>query len=259
MENPKEGSFLQSKLNSAQSILVLLSQDPSYDEVAAGLAFFLSLAKSKKQVSIISPSEMTVEFSSLVGIDKIKTRVEGRNLLVSFDYIEESVEKVSYNIENGKFNLVIQSKEGFPPLSAEGVRYSANGGGSADLVITIGIEAVEKLGSFYKDNPELFAEGKVVAINIDGAASVSEKMASLISQNGLPIDADIATNLIQGIENATKGFSQAMAGPDTFEAAAFCLRTGGKRGPVTTAAKIVSQKPSPDWLEPKIYKGNTQI
>lgn len=258
MQNPKEGSLLQNKLSPARSILILLSQDPSYDEVAAGLAFFLSLTKSKKQVSIVSPSEMTVEFSSLVGVDKIRTRVEGRNLLVSFDYVEESVEKVSYNIENGKFNLVIQSKEGFPPLSAESVQYSSNGG-QADLVITIGIETVENLGTFYKDNPGLFEEGKVVAINIDGAASVSEKIAGLISQSGLPIDTDIATNLIRGIESATKSFSQASAGPDTFEAAAFCLRAGGKRGPATAVAKTVSQKPSPDWLEPKIYKGNTQI
>lgn len=257
MANPKDEAFLKNKLNSAQSILILLSQDPSYDEVAAGLALFLALKKGQKQIAIVSPSAMTVEFSSLVAVDKIRTKIEGRNLLVSFDYVEESVEKVSYNIENGKFNLVIQSKEGFPPLAAENVQYSANGG-QADLVITIGIEAAANLGSFYKDNPELFKEEKMVAINIGEAAAISEKMAGLISRTGLPVDADIATNLIQGIENATKGFSQDAVGADTFEAMAFCLRAGGKRGGVA-AIKTVAPKPAPEWLEPKIYKGNTQI
>lgn len=241
MENQDQ---LSSKLGSAQSILIILPRNSNYDQVAAGLALFLSLGKSKKQVSIVSPQEMTVEFSSLVGVDKIKTKQEGRNLMVSFDYLEEAVEKVSYNIEGGKFNLIIQPKGGFPPLSTENVQYSYSGG-QTDLTFTI--------------DGEETAKENVVPIKTNGAASISDKIANLISQLNLPIDADIATNLLLGIENATRGFSSPMTNADTFEAVAFCLRAGGRRKSMPSPLKPAPKIPSPDWLEPKIYKGNTQI
>lgn len=241
MENQDQ---LSSKLGSAQSVLVILPRSPNYDQVAAGLALFLSLGKSKKQVSIVSPQEMTVEFSSLVGVDRIKTKPEGRNLVVSFDYVEDAVEKVSYNIEGGKFNLTVQPKNGFPPLSVENVQYSYSGD-QADLIFTI------NGGETEKEN--------VVPLTTNGAASISDKIANLISQLNLPIDADIATNLLLGIENATRGFSSPTTNADTFEATAFCLRAGGRRKSMPSPAKPAPKTPSPDWLEPKIYKGNTQI
>ena len=61
----------------------------------------------------------------------------GKNLVISFPYQEGSIEKVSYNIENDKFNLVIEPRENYPVITPEMIKYSY-GGGNTDLIITVG-------------------------------------------------------------------------------------------------------------------------
>lgn len=297
MISPNQASRIQSALATAQSIFIALPQNPSFDKVAAGLGLYLSLIKAKKSVEIGSPTEMIVEFSSLVGVDKIKDSFQGGkdSLIVSFDYIEDAIEKVSYNIENGKFNLVIKPKPGYPPLDSERVKYSYTGG-KVDLIFVIGASSLENLGRIYEDSQEAFKESQIV--NLDNnprnqeygqvdlvdpmAASLSEQVANLIALLRLPTDEDIGSNLLLGIERATNRFSSAKVGSNTFEAAAFCLKIGARRQakrplrkmpkgktplkpmpPKVSALKKPAEgeeeKPKPDWLEPKIYKGETRI
>lgn len=296
-------SSLRESLAPAQTVLILLPQNPNRDKIAASLALFLSLKKAGKRVTIVCPTQMTVEFSDLIGVDQIGIKLSGRNLIISFDYIEDSIEKVSYNIENNKFNLVIQPKPGFPPLSLEKVDYSYSGEG-ADLIFTIGAQDLKDLGKFYQESKSLFENQSIVNIDLSSAnnqfgkinlidpaaSSCSEIVAHLISRLGLPVDEDIASNLFLGIERTTGGFTSGEVGAATFEAAAFCLRAGARRmaprrrpekrpkkkvplKPMPTevsAAKKPEEpapkeplggkkKPSPDWLEPKIYKGNTKV
>jgi nanoRNase/pAp phosphatase (c-di-AMP/oligoRNAs hydrolase) len=301
MINQSQASQIQSAFTSAQTIFIVLPQNANFDKVSAGLGLYLSLLKANKMVSIASPTRMTVRFSSLVGVNKIKNRFQGskKDLIVSFDYVEEAIEKVSYNIENGKFNLVIKPKPGYPPLESEKVKYSYSGG-SADLILTVGVRALEDLGNLFKENKDLFKESQI--INIDSSAknqqygqinlvdpataSISEQVVELIGQLRLPTDGDISSNLLLGIEQATNQFNSVKVSPATFEAAAFCLKMGARRrigkpleakprktGPPLrpmpakiSAQKIPSkaeeekeEKPSPDWLQPKIYKGNTRL
>lgn len=297
MVNQNQASQLQSALATAQTIAIALPGNPSFDKVAAGLGLYLSLVRAKKTVDIASPTEMKVEYSSLVGIDKIKDAFQGSKdgLVISFDYLEEAIEKVSYNIENNKFNLVIKPKAGHPPLDSEKVEYSYSGG-KADLIFVVGASSLKDLGNLYQDNQELFQETQIINLDtnhrnqeygwlnlVDSTiASISEQVATLIGQLRLPTDEDIGSNLLLGIERATNRFTSSKVGPDTFEAAAFCLKIGARRErkplerkpkarpplkpmpPKVSAKKKPAEpekeeKPKPDWFEPKIYKGETRV
>jgi len=266
MEKISDFSQLQQVLITAQTIFVVLPQKLNQDKVAAGLSLFLSLKKAGKQASVFCSRPITVEFSSLIGADKIKNQLEGRNLVISFDYLEDSIEKVSYNIENNKFNLVIQPKEGHLALSTDKVQYSY-AGGNADLFLGVGVSSLGDLGEIYLKNKSIFEKGKVVAFDLVDfqAASYCEVVTGLLAQLKLPIDEDIASNLLAGMEGATDSFSSPKTGPATFEAAAFCLRAGGRRLKAKVDLKPMPEQisaekpPSPDWLVPKIYKGNTLI
>jgi nanoRNase/pAp phosphatase (c-di-AMP/oligoRNAs hydrolase) len=300
MINQNQASQVQSALATAQTIFIVLPQNPNFDQVAAALALYLSLGATKKSVSIGCSTEMTVGFSSLVGVDKIENKLQGGkdSLKITFDYIEEAIEKVSYNIEEGKFNLVVKPKPGHPPLDSDKVKFSYTGG-KVNLIFTIGAGSLKSLGGLYQANQEAFKEAQIVNLDnnsrnqeygqinlIDSsAASLSEEVVQLIRFLRLLTDKDIGTNLYQGIERATNHFSSAKVKADTFEAAAFCLRMGARREvrfsskkikkaksplkPMTAKVSALkepvqkkeeeSEKPKPDWFEPKIYKGEGRV
>ncbi len=277
----------------AHNLVIILPVNLNQDKVASALALYLSLRKTNRQVSLACSRPMTVEYSSLVGVDKIKEKLSGRNLVIAFDYVEDSIEKVSYNIENNKFNLIIQPKEGYPPLSTEKIEYSYFGE-QADIIFIIGALAFEELGEIYFKNKVFFQEGNTVNININPnaksfakinlinpqMASLSEFIASFLNSLKLPWDEDIATNLLLGLKKATHDFSLAKATPMTFETVAWCLRAGARKPLKETEIKtslpktldikerrmektkqkeVVKIQPSPDWFKPKIYKGDTKI
>ncbi len=269
----------------AQTFAVVLPTNLNTDKVAAALALFLSLKKAGKQVNIACATPMIVEYSSLIGVDKIGQKFGGRNLMVSFDYHEDSIEKVSYHIENNKFNLVIQPKEGHPPLSTKNINYNYFGS-QADVVLTIGAASWENLGSLYNENKSLFEGAQSINLDIgshnsqfakinlveSGMVSLSELVTLMLSSLNLPLDEDIASNLLQGIKKTTFDFSLNKSAPSTFEAVAVCLRAGARQ-PFHEArperkpdfkksqktVEVPPQKPSPDWYKPKIYKGETKV
>src|SRR3989344_7904293 len=155
-------------LENAKSILIVLGQNPSYDAVASALSFYLSLSAAGKQISVVSPTEMTVGYNELIAVDKIGKTIgsdNGRNLIISFPYQEGSIEKVSYNIENDAFNLVIEPREGYPQITPELIRYSYGGGGNIDMIFTIDTPNLHYLQQVYQNNQGLFSEKPV--INID--------------------------------------------------------------------------------------------
>jgi hypothetical protein len=122
-------------------------------------------------------------------------------------------------------------------------------------------------------------------------ATTSELVASLIKNNGMSIDPDIATNLAMGIEEGSANFTSSEVTPDTFETFAYLLRSGGQRQPkvklspmgfppgaiptqpfnkpvrVATGSEPVLEQvenkeeavenPPEDWLQPKVYKGTS--
>lgn len=230
-------------LEQSQGVLIFLGKDPNLDSVAGALSFYLGLTSRGKNTKISCPSQMIVEFRELVGIDKITNNIEnlgnGKNLVISFPYQEGSIEKVSYNIENDSFNLVIEPREGYPQITPDSIRYSYSGG-SADLIITIGVKRLDDLNSIYQNNQALFSQKEIVNIDTDiqnqrfgkinlvdqSVSCLSELTLTLLSMLGLSLDQDIANNLLAGIVSGTNNFSLEKTNAATFEAAAICLKNG---------------------------------
>ncbi|KKS95999.1 MAG: exopolyphosphatase-like protein, phosphoesterase RecJ domain-containing protein [Candidatus Gottesmanbacteria bacterium GW2011_GWA2_43_14] len=232
-------------LESSKAILIALPANPSFDAVAAALSFYLSLSAAGKQISMVSATEMTVGYNELVGVDKIGKAIgsqNGRNLIISFPYQEGSIEKVSYNIENDTFNLVIEPREGYPPITPEMMQYNYSGG-ATDCIITVGASKLDDLDSLYNGNQSLFNEKPLINIDVAGnnqkygkaniidtsASSISELAATLISEMGLSLEPDIATNLMMGLSEETNNFASPEVTAATFETAALLLKNGARQ------------------------------
>ena len=286
---------LKNQLEAAKDVLILIAEKANYDSTASALALYLSLQdKEDRNVTIASPSQIRVEFSRLVGVDKISQKIGSRNLIITFDYVTDSIEKVSYNVESDKFNLVIQPKSNMPPLKAENVNYSYSGA-QADLIFIVGANSLDDLGSIYQAEKAIFDKAVTVSVNKNLRApfarltfsdpqvsSVSELTTELLTKLNLPVTQDTATNLLSGIDSATQRFASPVIKAHTFETAALLMNKGAKRqmerpenianfpppasfGPFNrpnplTPTQPVSQNSAPDdWLAPKIFKGSTQV
>lgn len=253
MNNKQEIGEIKKALDESKSVFVLIPQNPSLDTTAAALSLFLSLQEAGKNAMIGSPSKMQVELSRLVGIDKVTDKVGNRNLIISFDYKEDSIEKVSYNVEGEKFNLVIQPRAGYPPLNKDSVAFSYEGI-DADLIFIIGAQKLENLGQLYEKERQAFTQSTTVNIDratanskfgkinlIDSkAASISEIMFTIMKQLSLPMNVDIAGNLLKGIEAQTQNFQAPFTSAQTFEAVAELMRAGAKRS-------VASPRPVRQW------------
>jgi len=259
--DPNQLAEARNTLEGAKSIAILIGSNPTVDSVASSLALYLALSSYGKQVTVACAIPMTVAFNRLVGVDKIGTLVNGtggKNLVISFPYQEGSIEKVSYNIENDIFNLVIEPREGYPMITQDMIRYSFSGG-STDAIITVGVASTNDLGTLFTDNQQLFSEKSLINIDINPsnsrfgnrsnivdqtASTISELTTTLFSSLGFTIDADIASNLLAGISNGSNNFTSAQTTAHTFEAAAICLKNGARK------EAPLSQRPQPAPFAP---------
>lgn len=241
----EQANQARSFIESAQDVLIVLPKRPSFDAVASGLAFFLALSSKGKRVYIACPDQMTVEYNRLVGVDKITDSINGgsgKNLVISFPYQEGSIEKVSYNIENETFNLVVEPREGYPIVTPEMMRYSYSGG-NTDVIICVGGSSLSDFDSIFNNNQGVFAEKPTVNIDINpqnnrfgkvnivdpNSSSIAEITVSLFSIFGFTLDADNATNLYAGIASGSTNFTSNQTNAGTFENAAICMRHNARK------------------------------
>lgn len=252
-------------VDQAQEVIIMLSASPDLDKVAAGLSLYIALSSKGKRVSIACSAPMTVEYSHLVGVDKIANNFNignGKNLVISFPYQEGSIEKVSYNIENETFNLVIEPREGYPVITPEMMRYAFSGG-ACDLIITAGSSRLTDLNSLYTNNEGFFADKSILNIDIQShnelfgkvniidpsSSSLSEIVTNLLSYLGFSLNADIASNLYTGIAAGSHNFSSKETSAGTFETVAILLRNGARKTPLHPTSSM--QTPShPTMVSP---------
>lgn len=298
-----ENSFT-SLIESAQSILIVLPVKPDFDSVAGGLALYLSLhdlavQNGNKEVSIICPTPMMVGFNRIIGINKISDKIGNKNLVISFTgYDGENIERVRADIENKEFKLTVLPKAGFVSPQKEQIVFGYEGV-AADLVILIGgandgnfpilsSEDVAGAKIAHIGNRSITSAREILSFASPGS-SESEVISNIIKEVNLPIDPDVATDLVMGIEEGSDNFSLPDVSPETFETFAFLLRNGGVRLPkVKLSAKNFPQgsiptkpfgvndenldasdfdgtveletdiNPPDDWLkQPKIFKGSS--
>jgi len=162
-----DNSF-KSLIDQSQSVLILLPVDPVFDEVAAGLSLYLSLYQAKKEISIVSPSPMLVEFNRLVGVNKITAEIGGiggKDMVIRFkSYQAENIDRVSYDIENGEFKLTVIPKVGFSAPTKDQMNVQFGGGVMPGTVIILGGEGEQSFPAL-SQNPEI-AKAKLLFFGI---------------------------------------------------------------------------------------------
>lgn len=248
--------LLKDTLSTTKKAILLLGSTPNFDMVASALGFALALRAKGVDVQVASLADMRVEFSRLVGVDQVRNKIGNRNLVVSFDYSEDQVEKVSYSIsEDGKrFNLVISPKSGVKPLEPDTVSFDFTGA-DAEFIGLFGVNSLEELGSFYDGERLLFDTAMTVGFTLfpvqpfakchldaSETSSLSELMVHVCDKLELPLNEDSGSNLLAGIDVATQEFRSPLTTADTFETVALLLRSGAVRQPIMQQVQMTPQQ-----------------
>lgn len=242
MNDPVGFTKTKEAIDQAQEILIVTHEQPTFDSAGSSLALLLGLTSLGKRVSIACPDPITVGLSNFVGANKISTAIGKKNFIVSLDYVEGSIEKVSYNIEGNKFNLIVEPRAGFPPFSQEKVHF-LEASGDPSVIFVVDTIHLGGLKNIYEEHRELFADKTVVNIDrhannsnfgqiniVDStASSTAELIAQLLSTIGVKLTQDIATNLLNALYGATANFLVPNVSANAFELAAVCVKAGATR------------------------------
>jgi nanoRNase/pAp phosphatase (c-di-AMP/oligoRNAs hydrolase) len=250
---------LRNAIDKNDHVAVLVGKNPTLDQMAAGLSFYLTLTHAGKEVTMLSASEPTVEVGSLVGIDKVKTTYSSQegDLIVSFPYKDGEIDKVSYNQDEDKhiLNIVVTAGELGLSFNEQDVTFS-RGSGAITLLITIGTAHLDDVYSVI--TPESLTDATIINVdNVEGNerygeinlvssrfSSLSEQVADLLLTLGYDpeMDQDISQNLFSGIVSGTSNFQNQNTSYLAFEIAAILMKKGAQRTSVMTTNPQVANE-----------------
>lgn len=258
MKNYQAGD-IKTMLDSAKSAQIVIPQT-SIDSIGAGLALALGLKKKGLDVSVFTTSPTDNNYSKLSGLELLTTELKKNDLTITIEHPVDQIERVSYNDDGGKLNLIVQTKTTSPQIQNDKI-FINNGGVMADISFILGDDST--LGT----NADIVSKGNWVVISdkqinpawakaviVDPSAPFSEIFSFLLPMIGLEIDMDMGKNLLIGLRVATQSFSVNVS-PESFEAGALCLKATqpvpGQPDPLaSTPLSAVENKSIPGTNQP---------
>jgi len=221
-------SEIKNLLGTAKTALISVSQ-LSIDSIGSALALALLLKKSNISVKVFCPHQTDANYSKLNGLELLTNVYNQNDLIVTLDYPLDQIEKVTYNQDGGKLNLVVQTKDGSQKVAENQILIS-NQATAADINFMLGDETslgananMINKGNWISISPTNIEKSWAKANIIDQDAPFSEILTFLLPMIGLELNQEAAKNLLIALRVATQSFSVNVS-PETFEAGANCLR-----------------------------------
>lgn len=240
--SPKQQAV--TRIKEAKKILILTHKDPDGDALGSSLALLSYFKKANKEAMVVCNEPTPEIFSFLPNIAEVSRDFAGvRDFVVSLDTAAIKADKIMYKVSDNKLNIIISPKSGV--FTKEMISFP-EGGFNFDLIIVLDSPDLERLGTPFEKNPDLFYE--VPVINIDHhsgndyfgqvnlvdvtSTSTSEILVSLLealSPEKSPFDDNIATLLLTGIITDTGSFQNTNTTPKSLTVAAQLVAAGAKR------------------------------
>jgi len=226
----------------SRRILIASSPTASFDAIVSALAlrsFFKKIGKDADVVIDGFVPNQSLLF--LPEIKSVKNRLENmKKLVLSVDLAKTQLNDINYEMSDGKLHIFLTPKEGWwgkNEISASPSSYLY------DLVVTLGVQAIELLGASFQKHSDFFY--KVPIVNIDNnlnnnkfghlnmvdvtALSTSELVYRLLTDYGIELDANLATCLLSGILSATNCFKSSKINPQILQTAGHLIDRGARR------------------------------
>lgn len=250
---------LKELIDANQNFGIVVSANPTFDQMAAALGLYLSLKQMNKNASVVCPTDIPVELSSLVGIDKVQKTFGGvgGDLVVSFPYKEGEIEKVSYDVDGGKLRIVVKAGAQGLSFNQSDVNFQ-QGGAAPSVLFFIGVadagsakqEGVTMVNIDNKSNNTKYGD----IVHVDSKfTSLSEEIADFLTllEPQIELDVDSSQNLLSGILSATNDFQNGQGSYLAFEMAGILMKKGAVRSASGAVARpTATAMPSQSYFPP---------
>ncbi len=229
-------------IEKSNKILVITHTNPDGDALGSLLALYLALAKLGKKVTAVCSDPAPASFGFLPQLEAIQAEFSGsQDFIIVLDVSETKPEKLSYNLQDKKLNIIITPKRG--QFKKEDVSFSY-GDYRYDLIIVLDCQDLERIGVLYEQNIQMFYETPIANIDHHAgneyfgqvnlveltATSTCEILYSIIEELGENlIDEDVATALLCGIITDTGSFQNSNTTPKSLTLAAQLVALGGRQ------------------------------
>lgn len=238
-----------SKLTKSEQPLIAVSPEGTFDDLAAGLALYLSIKNLGKKPLIYAKVPTVGEAQRLYGVGEIGGAQNPNNLVITIQKAVESVEKVSYFLDKeNKLNITVHALPGGPGVSREDIAFD-NLPVLSDIIFAIGFEAKSQLEQIITleqlNDPNILTVNitkspmsqNIAQINIidSGSMSMSETVSDMLQKLALPVNEDIAYNLFAGISFASDNFSPVKSTQRSFQMAGWLVKFGAGKSSMASS------------------------
>jgi phosphoesterase RecJ-like protein len=222
---------------SIKKLLITSGKNVDPDAVGSMLAMAAALQGTVESVQLAVEEFDASPYRFLPGAESIGNTVGHKSLVVSFDVGSSPIEKINYNAQGTKFNLILTPKAG--QVDVEQIEYSYTGV-DFDAIIAVDTAKKELLGRWVEDFAEELKD--IPLINIDhhpdnerfGTFNFvqAEKPAAvmvvhqIIQALDIPVTQPIATYLLAGLLSDTGGFANSNADAASLRFAADMVEAG---------------------------------
>ncbi len=162
MDNNERMNLPLELIGNAKTIGIFPSKVGGADAFAAGVGLYYALKDMDKQVALIYPGNHPEGAENLIKPEDVVSNIGERELVIAIDYTGTSASKVHYSTENDILYLSVSPITKDFDLNRVKAKIK---GFNYDLIITIGAQVPEDLGSTYTELRDEFSTSKV--INID--------------------------------------------------------------------------------------------
>jgi len=231
-------------IGNAKRILLLTHQNPDPDAIGSLLGLSMALKKFNKEVETVCADDVPKNLQFLPLSREIKNKLLGsREIVINLDCSSANVDKLGYKMEGNVLKIVISPKSG--QFEEKNVKVIP-GQFQCDLIIVLDTPALERLGTIYEKNSDIFYEtpiinidhhstnsyfGKVNLVDLT-ATSTSEILIAVfeaLEKDKKILDEDIASCLFTGISGDTGSFQNANTTPKSLTCAAQLLAAGARQ------------------------------
>ena len=236
-------------IRQAETILIMTGQHPSVDQVTATLGLAAILRKFGKKASVVMSDSLpaSVQILDTAGVERNLGGL--RDFVLKVDVTRAEVDKLRYEVADGKLNIYISPFKGSFAPSDVTFDYGKPSF-EYDLAIVLGVPTRARIDRAYEQNMALFEN--IPMVNLDfhrsnenyGAVNLIEPNASSLCemsvatseslQSGL-IDAEIATTFLMGTMASTDRFTAAHTTSKSLTVAAQMMAAGGRQPAVVRA------------------------